>query len=68
MTEHPYKGLCVVYLLLRGSGVRDTLRISLLLCEGDCCLLWLDGDVLGEAKCPWGLVDRLTAWLRFAGD
>lgn len=36
---------CLNYLwLLRGSGVRDTLRMGLPLCEGDCCLRWLDGD------------------------
>lgn len=40
--------------LLRGSGVRDTLRMSLLLCGGDCCRRWLDGDML-EVKRPWGL-------------
>lgn len=66
--NHSYKDLRLVYLLMRGSGVRDTLRISLLLCVGDCCLRWLDGDILEEAKRPWGLADRLTAWLRFAGD
>lgn len=31
--------------LLRGSGVRETLRMTLLVCEGDCCLRWL-GDML----------------------
>lgn len=37
--------------LLRGSGVRDTLRMGLPLCEGD-CLRWLDGDVLKVSKRP----------------
>lgn len=53
--------------MLRGSGVRDTLRMSLLLCEGDCCLRWLDGDML-EVKRPWGLLEPLTVRLRFADN
>lgn len=60
---------CFDYLwLLRGSGVRDTLRMGLPLCEGDCCLRWLDGDELEVSKRPWGLVEPLTLRLRFAGD
>lgn len=54
--------------MFRGSGVRDTLRMSLLLCGGDCCLRWVDGDVLEESKRLWGLVDRLTGRPRFAGE
>lgn len=53
--------------LLRGSGVRDTLRMGLPLCGGD-FLLWLKGEVPEDSKRPWGLVERLRAWLRFAGE
>lgn len=54
--------------LLRGSGVRDTLRKGLPLCKGDCCLRWLDGDKLDVSKRPRGLVEPLTARPRFKGD
>lgn len=54
--------------MLRGSGVRETLRMSLLLCEGEWCLRWLDGDVLEVSKRLWGLVEPLKARPRFAGD
>lgn len=61
--------ICLAYLwLLRGSGVRDTRRMGLPLCEGDCCLRWLDGEVLEVSKRPGGLVEPLTVRLRFAGD
>lgn len=57
-----------IYLgLLRGSGVRDTLRMGLPLCGGD-FLLWLKGEVPEASKRPWGLVERLRAWLRVAGE
>lgn len=36
--------------------------------EGDCCLRWVDGDVLEVSNRPCGLVELLTARLRFAGD
>lgn len=60
--------LLLLYLwLLRGSGVRDTLRIGLPLREGDCCLRWLVGEV-DASKRPCGLVEPLTLRLRFGGD
>lgn len=44
---------CLDYLwLLRGSGVRDTLRMGLPPCEGECCLRWFDGDVPEVSKRP----------------
>lgn len=59
---------CVDYLrLLRGSGVRDTLRMGLPLCEGD-FLRWWDGDVPEVSKRLWGLGEPLAVLLRFAGD
>lgn len=36
--------------------------------EGDCCLLWLDGELLEVSKCPCGLGEPLTARLRLAGE
>lgn len=53
--------------LMRGSGVRDTLRNGLPQCEGDCCLRWLDGD-MEDSKRLCGLGEPLTLRLRFAGD
>lgn len=48
--------------------MRETLRISLLLCGGEWCLRWLDGDVLEVSKRLWGLAEPLTARPRFAGE
>lgn len=45
-------GLGEGLLLLRGSGVRDTRRMGLPLCVGDCCLRGLDGDALEFSKRP----------------
>lgn len=53
--------------LLRGSGVRETLRIGFALCEGD-GLRWLHRAELEASKCRWGLVEPLTGRLRFTGD
>lgn len=58
----------IAYLwLLRGSGVRETLRIGLPLCEGD-CRRWPNEDVPQVSKRRWGLVEPLILRLRFAGD
>lgn len=48
--------------MFRGSGVRETRRISLPLCEGDCCLRWLDGEPPEDDwKRPCGLGEALEA-------
>lgn len=42
--------------------------MGLLLCTGDCCLRWLEGDILEDSNRPCGLEEPLTARPRFAGD
>lgn len=42
--------------------------MGLPLCDGDCCLRWLDGDVLEVSKRPWELGGLLRVRLRFTGD
>lgn len=61
--------VCLAYLwLLRGSGVRDTLRMGLPPCGGDCCLRWLDGDKPEVSKRLGGLGEPRAPRPRLAGD
>lgn len=52
--------------LLRGSGVRETLRMGLPLCGGDCLRAPEDGPEFSNR--PWGLTEPLRLRPRLAGD